>query len=251
MTKEDISTRKEDILSAVVEDYINTAEPVGSFTITKHYLRSVSPATVRNEMQELEQFGYITHPHTSAGRIPTDNGYRYYVDKLMETKKISGKELTLIRSGIKKIGRGMEEIMRGSLKMISSLLNYATVFVSFGKNKRTLSSGFSKILTHPEFQKAENIKNVIETLEHEQLICKILEEYSKFNPFSLHIGHENKFKHMKDLSIVVAHHHLRGFDPGAIGIIGPTRMDYNRVTAILKQVSNDLEALINEEIPGT
>ncbi|OGC13409.1 hypothetical protein A3J90_06075 [candidate division WOR-1 bacterium RIFOXYC2_FULL_37_10] len=247
MTKDQITERKREILGAVVEDYINTAEPVGSFTITKHYLKSISPATVRNEMQELEQCGYITHPHTSSGRIPTDNGYRYYIDNIMETKKISGREITLIKSGIKKIGRGIEEIMRGSLKMLSSLLNYATVFVSFGKKERTMSSGISKILNQPEFQSVENIKNVIETLEHEQLICRILEEYSKFEPLTIHIGHENKFKHMKDLSIVVAHHNLRGFDPCAIGIIGPTRMDYNRVTSVLRQISEEMETLINGE----
>jgi len=248
MTKEEISTRKKEILSAVVEDYINTAEPVGSFTITKHYLTSVSPATVRNEMQELEHFGYIKHPHTSSGRVPTDNGYRYYIDNIMETKKISGREITLIKSGIKKIGRGIEEIIRGSLNMLSSMLNYAAVFVSFGKVKRAASSGISKILSQPEFQKIENLKRIIETIEHERLICDILEEYSKTLPLSIHIGCENRHKNMKDLSIVVAHHKLRGFDPGAIGVIGPTRMDYNRVTAVLKEISSELEALINWEV---
>lgn len=246
--EQDISERKRDVLGAIVTDFINTAEPVGSFTITKYYLKNVSSATVRNEMHELEHFGYITHPYTSSGRIPTDHGYRYYVDNIMETKEIAGREIALIRSGIKKIGRGIEELMRGTLKVISSVLNYASVFVSFGKKRIATSSGLSKILNEPEFQNIQNIKNIIETFEHEDLISRILEEYSRTGSLSLKIGKENTHKEIKDLSIVVAQHNLKGFDPGAIGIIGPTRMDYYRVISVLKHVSNELDKLISQEV---
>src|SRR3989338_1057241 len=98
-----ISDRKKEVLAAIVSDFINTAEPVGSFKITKNYLQNVSPVKVRNEMSELKDFGYITHPHTSSGRIPTDIGYRYYVDNIMETRNVGGREIALIRGGFKKI----------------------------------------------------------------------------------------------------------------------------------------------------
>ncbi len=243
------SDRKKSILEAIVNDFVQTAEPVGSFTITRHYLKDVSPATVRNEMHELEQTGYITHPHTSSGRIPTDVGYRYYVDNIMETKTISGKEIALIRSGIKKIGRGVEEILRGTIKVVSSLLNYVTVFVGFGEKRKTLSTtGLSNVLKQAEYQSIDSARQMIEMVEHEELVSKILEEYSKLDPLSIRIGHENRFKEMKDLSIVVATHNLKGVDPGAFGIIGPTRMDYERVTSVLKYVSDELEEIINREI---
>lgn len=244
------SERKKYILEAIVNDFVQTAEPVGSITITRHYLKDVSSATVRNEMHELEQSGYITHPHTSAGRIPTDIGYRYFVDNIMETKTISGKEIALIKSGVKKIGRGVEEVIRGTLKVVSSLLNYAAVFVSFGKNKKPVSSsGFTNVLKQPEFQNIDIARHVVETLEQEDLIAQVLEEYSKSSvPLSIRIGHENRPKEMKDMSIVVATHNIRGFDPGAIGIIGPTRMDYERVTSVLRYVSDELDEIINKEI---
>ena len=245
----DFSERRKSILEAIVNDFIQTAEPVGSFTITKHYLKDVSPATVRNEMHELEQTGYITHPHTSAGRIPTDSGYRYYVDNIMETKTISGKEIALIKSGIKKIGRGVEEIVRGALKVVSSLLNYATVFVPFGRQKKVVTaSGLSNVLRQPEFQRIDIARQIIETLEQEELVAKVLEEYSRQTPMAIKIGHENKCREMRDFSVVVATHHLRGIDPGAIGIIGPTRMDYERVTSVLRYVSDELDEIINREI---
>ena len=242
-----LSERKREILDAIVTDFVNTAEPVGSFTITRHYLKDVSPATVRNEMKELEETGYITHPHVSAGRIPTDHGYRYYVDHMMETKIVSGKELTLIKNGIKKIGRGVEEVVHGTLKMVSSLLNYAAVFVSFGKRKLVASAGLSNMLKQPEFQRIDYARHIVETVEHEELITRMLEEYSRTDDVTIKIGHENKYKDIKDLSVVVVHHNIKGIDPGAIGILGPTRMDYNRVTSILREVSDELDRAINQE----
>lgn len=244
----DISDRKKDILEAIVNDFVETAEPVGSGTITRRYLHSVSPATVRNEMHELEQEGFITHPHISAGRIPTDIGYRYYVDRIMEKKSISGRDITLIKSGIKKIGRGVEEVVRGTLKTISSLLSYAAVFVSFGKKRLLATSGLSNMLRQPEFQHIDYARSVVATIEREELIKKILEEYAKSDPLTIKIGHENRFREVKDLSIVVTHYTLSGLDPCAIGIIGPTRMDYNRVTTVMQRISSELQGLFNEEI---
>lgn len=243
----EFSDRKKDILEAIITDFVETAEPVGSFTITRHYLKDVSSATVRNEMHELEQSGFITHPHTSSGRIPTDLGYRYYVDNIMETKTISGKEITLIKSGVKKIGRGVSEIIQGTLKAVSSLFNCISIFSTFSGNKRSVS-GLSNVLKQPEFQTIDTARHIIETFEQEELISRILEEYSKTDPFTIRIGHENKFREIKDLSVIVTTHNIKGIDPGAIAIIGPTRMDYKRVATALKYISEELDTLINKEI---
>ncbi len=244
----ELSDRRKQILQAIISDYIDTAEPVGSFTITHHYIRKYSPATIRSEMAELEHSGYITHPHTSAGRIPTDIGYRYYVDNFVETKTISGKEIALIKSGIRKIGRGVEEILRGTAKMISSLLNYVTVFVSFNKDKNMVySSGLSNILKQPEFSNISDARRVIETVEHDDFLVRILSEYSKKQDLNILIGHENKFHQMHNLSIAVARHNFAGANPGAIGIIGPTRMDYGRVKSVLDYISKELDSFEREE----
>ncbi|MFA4967850.1 MAG: hypothetical protein WC624_06515 [Candidatus Margulisiibacteriota bacterium] len=245
----EISDRKKQILEAIVSDYIDTAEPVGSFTITHHYVRQYSPATIRAEMAELEQVGYITHPHTSAGRIPTDLGYRYFVDHIMETKKVAGKEIALIKSGIRKIGHGFEEILHGTVKMISSLMDYVAVFASFGKGKKQVfSSGYSNILKQPEFQDVSHAQKVMSALEQEDFLARILEEYSSKRELDIKIGHEIRFRDMQDLSIAVVKHNVLGINPGAIGIIGPTRMDYIRVKSILDCVSKELESMERETI---
>ena len=243
-----ISDRKKEVLAAIVSDFINTAEPVGSFKITKNYLQNVSPATVRNEMSELEDFGYITHPHTSSGRIPTDIGYRYYVDNIMETRNVGGREIALIRGGFKKIGVGIGDIMRGVVKMIASLLDYATVLVSFGKKPVSYSSGLSNMFKHPEFKDIEYARHLVRAVEEEALIAKILEEYSKSNPIEIRIGHENRYREMKDFSLVVAPYNINGVESGAIGIIGPTRMDYCKVKAIVRQVADELKNILDEEV---
>ncbi len=245
----ELSDRKKQVLEAIVSDYVDTAEPVGSFTITHHYIRRVSPATIRAEMAELEHIGHITHPHTSAGRIPTDLGYRYYVDNIMEKKNLSGKEIALIKNGIKQIGRGIEQVLRGTAKIISSLLGQVAVFASFGKDRfRIYSSGLSNILKQPEFSDVAHARRVMELIEHEDLLARILEEYSRKQDLNIFIGHENRFRETQDLSIIVAQHKLRGLSPGAIGIIGPTRMDYDRITSILNYLTKEFDDLVKEEI---
>ena len=92
MEKEELNQREKAILRSVVQQFILTATPVGSRYITKNYNIGYSPATVRNIMSDLEDSGYINHPHTSAGRVPTDKGYRYYVDSLMDIEKLNSKE---------------------------------------------------------------------------------------------------------------------------------------------------------------
>jgi heat-inducible transcriptional repressor len=88
-----VDSRKRQILAAIIEDYINTAEPVGSRTLSRHHALGVSPATIRNEMADLEELGYLEQPHTSAGRIPSQLGYRYYVDALMTMEPPQGEEV--------------------------------------------------------------------------------------------------------------------------------------------------------------
>ncbi|KAF0134060.1 MAG: heat-inducible transcriptional repressor [Candidatus Saganbacteria bacterium] len=241
----ELSERKKLILQSIISDYVDTAEPVGSFTITNHYIKTISPATIRAEMAELEHIGYITHPHTSAGRIPTDLGYRYYVDNIMETKNISGKEITIIKTGIKEIGRGIENVLKGTAKLISNILGHFAVFSVFKKeHKEIYSSGISNILKQPEFKDIHDARRLVEIIEHEQFLSHILEEYSKRKDFSISIGHENQQKELCDLSLVVAQYNLKGLCPGAIGIIGPTRMEYNRIASILNYISKEADNLI-------
>ena len=119
--------RKKRVLNAIIKDYITNAEPVGSRTITKKYDLGVSPATIRNEMSDLEDEGYIEQPHTSAGRIPSAKGYRYYVDNLMERERLSPTHVRQIREALAGELNEIDNFMRTCCNMISRLTNYTAI----------------------------------------------------------------------------------------------------------------------------
>lgn len=119
--------RKQKILMAIIHDYIATAEPVGSRTIARKYELGVSPATIRNEMSDLEELGYIEQPHTSSGRIPSDIGYRYYVDCLMERHQLDQAKQSYIRTGFDKKGQEIATVLRQTGNLLSQLTNYTSI----------------------------------------------------------------------------------------------------------------------------
>jgi heat-inducible transcriptional repressor len=126
---ENLNDREQSVLRHVVHNYIFTAVPVGSRYISRHYESLLSPATIRNVMSDLEESGYLSHPHTSAGRIPTDLGYRYYVDFLMEMEKISDDEKQVIREHLDK-AIDAEELLRDSSKLLGKISNQLSIVTS-------------------------------------------------------------------------------------------------------------------------
>ncbi len=125
-----LNERKLKILQAIIRDYIETAEPVGSRTLSKKYDLGVSPATIRNDMADLEELGYITQPYTSSGRIPSDKGYRLYVDQFMSLKKISDFKKDLLELELLNKISEIEQILQYSSKLLSQITNYTTVAVT-------------------------------------------------------------------------------------------------------------------------
>ncbi|HHT63597.1 MAG: heat-inducible transcriptional repressor HrcA [Bacillota bacterium] len=121
--------RKKKVLHAIVKDYVATAEPVGSRTISKKYGLGVSSATIRNEMSDLEDLGYIEQPHTSAGRIPSDKGYRYYVDCLMEKEELTQQEVNQVKRLFAPKVTEMEQIVQATCRLLSQLTNYTAIIL--------------------------------------------------------------------------------------------------------------------------
>jgi heat-inducible transcriptional repressor len=119
--------RKSKVLQAIIDDYISTAEPVGSRTIARKYNLGVSPATIRNEMADLEELGYLEQPHTSAGRIPSDRGYRYYVDCLMQTREVGQSESDLIRRTFERKVREIDVLVRETARLLSEMTHLTSV----------------------------------------------------------------------------------------------------------------------------
>lgn len=134
----DLGDRKRLILQAIIEDYINTAEPVGSRTISKKYLTSTSPATIRNEMADLEEMGYIEQPHTSSGRIPSDKGYRLYVDKMMEQQSVNKKQDDMIRRQFTDTIGEIDPMIKQASKLLSQMTQYTSIITTPQLKKTTL-----------------------------------------------------------------------------------------------------------------
>ena len=238
-----LDDRKQKILKAVIADYLETAEPVGSRRLSKKFDLDISPATIRNEMADLEEAGYIVQPHTSAGRIPSDKGYRFYVDELMKEKKLSLRELSLIRKQLQKIGRDIDGLLHESLKILSNLSQYITVLTAPDiryHHEKVYASGISNIVKLPEFKNLENLKHLLSMIEHEDILVHLLNEYAESDATIVKIGNENKLKEIKDCSIVVTTYHFSARSFGALGIIGPTRMSYDKVTGLLNSMAEEL-----------
>ena len=123
----DIESRRKSILGAIVESYVDTAAPVGSRSISQRFRYTMSPATIRNVMVDLEEMGLIMHPHTSAGRVPTDKGYRFYVDSLLEPKHLTKEEETIINKLIHHSGNDIDYMMQNASKAISIITNVAGI----------------------------------------------------------------------------------------------------------------------------
>ena len=126
----ELNERKLNILKAIVKDYIDTAEAVGSRTISKKYDLGISAATIRNEMADLEELGYLIQPHTSAGRVPSEKGYKLYVNTLMSQSELSDEEKLLIEQCINKNINHVKDLIQETSKLLSMMTNYTTVAVA-------------------------------------------------------------------------------------------------------------------------
>jgi heat-inducible transcriptional repressor len=135
----DLDERKRHILKLLINDYIVTAEPIGSRTIAKRYELGISSATIRNEMADLEDMGYLEQPHTSAGRVPSDKGYRIYVDYLMKDESLTNEDMDFVKSHIHKIAMGeIDKIIKDTSKLLSILTNYTAMVMSPQTKKSTV-----------------------------------------------------------------------------------------------------------------
>src|SRR3990167_5627204 len=149
MVVSDAISRRNKILEIVVDSYVSTAAPVGSLAVSKKFRERLSPATIRNIMAELEAAGYITHPHTSAGRIPTSKGYRYYVDAFIKPEKPSARHQAALDTAVKNRSGFEPETSKAVARTIASLTP-AAIFIGFS-SRDVYYTGLSDLFSQPEF----------------------------------------------------------------------------------------------------
>ena len=338
-----IDKRKIKILEAIINDYINTGEPVGSRTIAKKYDLGVGPATIRNEMSDLEEMGLLEQPHTSAGRIPSSKGYRLYVDNLMKQSKLSDdEELQIKKYVIDCAMLEVDKIVKQASSLLSELTNLtcivqtpsmrksciksvqlirvddhnlvSVIITSSGviKNHRikinsmpsekdlfiinqvlnkrladltieeinlevinnmksdlsgyddifnaivpalyeTLRSedtseifmeGTTNIFNYPEYNDIDNAKEILNLLYNKDYVLKLL---SPNGDISIKIGDENYLPEAKNCSIISAEYSMGNGPIGTIGLIGPRRINYSKVIAIMAQVMKELNDTLKNQ----
>ncbi len=232
--------RKQEVLKAIVQHFITTAEPVGSNTLLVSYKFHVSPATIRNDMMQLEQAGYIFQPHTSSGRVPTDKAYRLFVDEMAdytEARKLAITHLKKLREEYK-----IEQVKERLYEAVS-LLARSTNQVSFATtpdNPRTFFLGMSNVLRQPEFADTMSASKVVEVLERGDNFVQILKNLNIDDSTKTFIGEENILDNIQSCSIIVTRYERDGFQ-GFIGVLGPKRMNYAYNIVLTEEIKKLLE----------
>ena len=341
----ELDERKKKILQAVIRNYLETGEPVGSRTISKYTDLNLSSATIRNEMADLEEMGYILQPHTSAGRIPSDKGYRLYVDTMMEEKErevVEMKEMlverqdkletllkqvakvlaqntqyatmvsapqnkrnklkfiqlsrvdanqllavivtegNVIKNNILNIneelndetilklnillntnlnGLSIEEINLGMISLmkqqagihsdiVSEVIDAVAEAIKADDDLKIYTSGTNNIFRYPELADQQKASELINTFEEKQLLGELLQETGDSGEnegIQVYIGAETPVQSMKDCSVVTATYELGDGMKGTIGIVGPKRMDYDKVVGTLRTIQSQLDELYRKE----
>ena len=327
----DLTERKKRILRAIIESYIQSAEPVGSKAIAASIDMEVSSATIRNEMADLEAMGLLEKPHTSAGRIPSPKGYRLYVNALMEEHKLSLQETQRINQARAMRMRERDRVLDQAGRVVSQLTNYPSFALSSGLSRMTIrrfdllmvernafiivvmtdtdivrnrlirlpsdltegltleeitpelmrvaqhaageayglislvvsfamevlesleqrtvhTSGLAHLLELPEYRSLERAQPLMSYLSEDADPARF--PVPKDDPMKILIGPENVADALKDTSVVVASYDIGDGMRGVIGVVGPTRMDYAKITARLSYLAEGLSRLFGQgELP--
>lgn len=234
-----MTQRQQNILSAIVEQYAEVASPVGSSLLAKAF--KVSSATIRAEMAELERQGFITQPHTSAGRVPTDKGYRFYVNILNDST--AGKELTegrgerALASRVQSAG-APERMIRNAVDTLVELthnLGLATI------GNQLYISGLSNLFGQPEFMNGLQVQQVAQLLDN---LEPWLREAAPNEPLSVYIGAENPIGRSAGCTLIIGRFRSPFSDRSYIGTLGPTRQSYREVMNLVSRAGQELEEVL-------
>ncbi|MFA5147484.1 MAG: hypothetical protein WC515_08940 [Candidatus Omnitrophota bacterium] len=235
--------RQEAILEIIVKHYVETAEPVGSRFVARRL--GLSSATIRNAMADLEDGGFIMQPYTSAGRIPTDKGYRFYIDSLMRVRNVNEQVVKTVDEQYHHAIRSLEDALEKTSYLISDLTNYVGITL-FPKNEKVYLEGASHIIEQPEFRDLRKLYALLKCLEAKREMLNLLVEDIDDDRLTIHIGKENKLNDLKECSIVTRGYKVRGKMAGRVGVIGPKRMVYEKVIPTIEFLATTLSDILEE-----
>ena len=230
----EITQRQKEILCQIIEEYAETASPVGSVTLAK--LFNVSPATIRAEMARLEGLGLIAQPYTSAGRVPTDAGYRFYVNGL-EGVDTSDRGMHVLEVRVSSQSRADAAIRRAvdTLVELTGNLGLATI------DGQLYLSGLMRLFTQPEFGDTRRVQAVARLLDN---LEPWLREAAPGEALNIFIGHENPIGKNSEASLIISKFRSPFSDRSYIGVLGPTRQNYSKVMSLVRHAGIMLEEIL-------
>jgi transcriptional regulator of heat shock response len=238
-----MNVRQQKILEAVIKEYVDTAQSVSSRVLNKKYNLGASPATIRAEMKKLEEQGYLYQPHTSAGRIPTDKGYRFFINSLMKSRELTLQEQKALRQNLLKdmeANRLMPKIANLLADMSSNLA--ISGLLDFDEPE-FYRAGIGRLLREPEFEDSDYFYRVAEILDYLDRNIEELFDLAQDETIGIYIGRENPIRQMRGLSMIVSGQRLKSGNRGLIAILGPRRMRYDRNIALIEYINKLLEEL--------
>lgn len=235
-----MNERQKQVLAAIVEEYSKTAVPVGSQLLLEQYGFEVSSATLRNDMLALEKAGMLYQPHTSAGRIPTDKGYRFFVEEIMPDESLSLSEQKTMQKELLTLRAKHTRLGRSTAKLLSALSGNLAV-AGLGDNEGLYDFGMKELLENPEFRELDELCRLVEALDSlDEKFDTILAELSQ-GETKIFIGKENPIAEISNCSMMVAPYENEE-GRGILAIIGPKRMQYAKNKSLLEHMRKLLSA---------
>lgn len=236
---EGLSSRQTQILKALIDEYIATAEPVGSEALEKKYGLGVSPATIRNEMVTLTSSGYLKQPYTSAGRVPTPLAMKFYIDQLMEERDLSLAEEVKAKEEVWDVRGDLDKLLEEATRVLAQRTkNLAVAATDEGK---VWHAGYSNIFANPEFSDVRACASLFAFLEEAGRLHELFfEKATTGSLVDVLFGEELGWPELAPVGIVATHFSARGKN-GALGVIGPVRLSYPTIIPTLRYFRNLIE----------
>lgn len=237
----DLTARQVQILRAVIEEFISSAEPVGSETVDKKYSIGVSPATIRNEMSQLTKQGYLTKSHSSAGRVPTPVAMKLYVNELMKERDLSVADEVSAKEKIWNSRDKLDEMLYQITKVLAD--KSQALAITLYDDFHLYHSGYANLLQMPEFYDIKVMRHVLQLVEEEQMLEEIFESTSNENLVQVVYGSELGNTNLSPIGIIYMTFNVEG-QPVHIALLGSSRFDYAYIIPMMKYVRNLIKEIV-------
>lgn len=240
-----LTARQTSLLKTIIDEYISTAEAVGSENLDKKYNLGVSPATIRNEMSSLTKAGFLKQLHTSAGRVPTPKAMKFYIDQLMEEKQMSLVDEVKAKEEVWDSRNKVDDLMDEATHALAQRTRSLAVAALKDKGKdKFWHAGHSYVFQNPEFAEIAACQNLFSILEEFDKMDRLFFGFSTTSPLDVLFGEELGWPELMPTGIVSTHFTVHG-QPGALSVIGPARADYSTVIPTLRYFGSLIQEIAN------